>query len=209
MDITEKIIRWFSAEGRDFPWRSTDNPYHILLGEMMLQKTSATQVLPIYQEMLDRWPTPEDLAEVDVDKIAEVIYPLGLQNVRSKRFKRLAQTLVDDHGGEVPDTENELIELPGVGYYISSAVLCIAFDEPIPMLDANAGRLFGRYYFGEKLYSEIDDKIHDQVSKIFPEDRAKEFNLGVIDMGALVCRQTNPVCEDCPLKKGCTYLEKN
>ncbi len=205
--VSEKIIRWYEEKGRDFPWRNTDDPYHILLAEMMLQKTSATQVLPIYQKMLERWLTPETLAEIDVDKIADVIYPLGLQNVRSKRFKRLAKTLVKDHGGEVPDTEEDLTELPGVGYYISSAVRCIAFEEPIPMLDANAGRLFGRYYFGEKLYSEIDDKIRDKVSEIFPEDKAREFNLGVIDMGALVCKQTHPRCSLCPIKEDCLYLE--
>ncbi len=195
--------------GRDFPWRNTDDPYHILLAEMMLQKTSATQVLPIYQKMLERWPTPEDMIQVDFEKIADVIYPLGLQNVRSKRFKKLAKTLVEDYGGEVPEDKEELIDLPGVGYYISSAVRCMAFDETIPMLDANAGRLFGRYYFGEKLYSEIDDKIRDKVSNIFPKDRAKEFNLGVIDMGALVCKQTNPTCSECPITENCRYFKKS
>jgi len=207
--VSEKIIKWYEEKGRDFPWRNTENPYHILLAEMMLQKTSATQVLPIYKEMLDRWPTPEDLAEISVDKIAEVIYPLGLQNVRSKRFKRLAETLVEKHEGEVPDTEEELTELPGVGYYISSAVRCIAFDEPIPMLDANAGRLFGRYYFGEKKYSRIDDKIREKVKYIFPEKNYKKFNLGVIDMGALVCKQTHPICSDCPITEDCRYFKKS
>jgi len=206
--VSEKIIKWYEKKGRDFPWRNTESPYHILLAEMMLQKTSATQVLPIYQKMLERWPTPEDMVEVDVEKIADAIYPLGLQNVRSKRFKRLAERLVKDYEGQVPQTEGELTSLPGVGYYISSAVRCIAFGKPIPMLDANAGRLFGRYYFGEKLYSEVDDKIRDKVTDIFPEDRAKEFNLGVIDMGALVCKQTHPVCKDCPLGKDCRYLQK-
>ncbi len=208
MDVAEKIIRWFSKEGRDYPWRNTSNPYHILLAEIMLQKTSASQVSPIYDEITEKWPCPEDLLKIGVSELADVIYPLGLQNVRSKRLKRLAKILVDEHDGEIPSNNDELRELPGVGFYIASAVRCIAFEEPVPMLDANAGRLFGRYYFGEKLYSEIDEKIRDKVSKIFPEERAKEFNLGVIDMGALVCKQTHPVCEDCPLKESCNYLEE-
>lgn len=207
MDVAKEIINWFSKEGRDFPWRNTSNPYHILIAEIMLQKTSASQVLPIYNEILEKWPSPKDLLKIEVSNLADVIYPLGLQNVRSKRLKRLAKILVNQYDGKVPSDEEKLLELPGVGFYIASAIRCIAFDEPIPMLDANAGRLFGRYYFGEKLYSEVDDKIRDKVLEIFPEDRPKEFNLGVIDMGALVCKQTYPICEDCPIREDCVYMD--
>ncbi len=203
--ISEKIIHWYEKNGRGFPWRNTDDTYHILLAEIMLQKTSASQVLPVYKEMIKRWPRPDDMKDIETEEIAEVIYPLGLQNVRSKRFKRLARALVDEYDGEVPKGEEEILDLPGVGYYIYSAVSCMAFDEPIPMIDANAGRLFGRYYFGKKMYSEIDDKIREKVLEIFPEDDAKKFNLGVIDMGALVCKQTHPVCTDCPLRNGCSF----
>ena len=205
LSVSEKIIGWYGEHGRDLPWRETKDPYHIMIAEIMLQKTSASQVLPVYDEIVKRWPTPADLLDVKTEVVAQMMYPLGLQNVRSKRLKKLAQVLVEEYDGKVPSQKDELLSLPGVGLYICSGVRCMAFDVPVPMLDSNAGRLFGRYYFDEKMYSEIYDKIRDKVEKIFPEEHFKEFNLGVIDMGALVCKQTHPICSDCPLKEQCRY----
>ncbi len=209
MCIAEKIIGWYRENGRDFPWRKTDEPFEILIAELMLQKTSASQVLPIYEELLERWSSPERLSKADTEEIAEIIYPLGLQNVRSKRFKALADWLVEDFDGEVPSDKEDLISLPGVGDYISDAVLCMAFGKRRAMVDANAGRLLGRYFEGQKEYSSVDGWIREKFEELLPEDGFMEFNLGVLDIGALVCRQTHPLCEECPVEEGCQYGEES
>lgn len=205
MCIAEEITRWYRENGRDFPWRKTDDPFEILVAELMLQKTSASQVLPIYEELLERWPTPEELSEASLDDIADVIYPLGLQNVRSKRFKGLAEDLVERFEGKIPDDEEELKSLKGVGEYISDSVLCMAFGKRRAMVDANAGRLFGRYFEGEKDYSAVDGWVREKFEELLPEQDFREFNLGVLDLGAEICRQTHPLCEECPMAERCEY----
>ncbi len=205
--LTRALIDWFEKNGRTFPWRETENPFNILMAELMLQKTSASQVLPIYEDLLERWPDPESLSDASVEDIADVIYPLGLQNVRSKRFKRLAEDLVKRFDGEVPKSEEDLCSLKGVGSYISSSVRCMAFDKKEAMVDANAGRFFGRYYKGEKDYKGVEGWIKDKFEELLPDEYYKEFNLSVLDLGAAVCRQTHPLCGECPVSKDCIYIK--
>lgn len=202
----EKIVGWYKEKGRDFPWRKTEDPYEILLGELMLQKTSASQVLPIYRKMLEKYPSPKELSEGDIEEIAEVIYSLGLQNTRARRLKELAEQLEEKHDGEVPDDEESLRELPGVGEYISDSVLTLAFGEERTMIDANAGRVLGRVYFGEEDYSPNSDRIISKAEELLPDGKAREFNLAVIDLGASVCIPANPKCQNCPLAKDCEYF---
>ncbi|UOY10005.1 hypothetical protein [Methanonatronarchaeum sp. AMET6-2] len=202
---TEKIIWWYEKEGREFPWRETENPYEVLIAEAMLQKTSASQVLPIYRDFLKRYPSPNELAGADVDEISDIIYSLGLQNTRARRFKKLGKKIVDAHAGEIPSKKEQLMDLPGIGEYISNAVLTLVFEEERPMVDANVIRVVGRAYYGDGDRKTYEPEIEEKVMSLMPPKKAREFNLALIDLGALVCRPKNPSCRDCPLIDSCMY----
>lgn len=207
MELANQIVRWFRENGREFPWRETDEPYEILIGELMLQKTSASQVLPVYRELIEKYPSPENLSQGDVEEIAEIIYSLGLQNTRAARLKKFGKKVVEEFDGEIPSTEQDLKKLPGVGDYIANAVLCLAFGKSRPMMDANFGRVFGRVYQGKEDYSLSED-IRNKVEEIMPDEEPRKFNLGVLDLGASICRPQNPLCQECPLSDLCKYFQE-
>lgn len=208
VEDVEKLLDWYEEEGRAFPWRETENPYEILIAELMLQKTSASQVLPVYRGMIDSYPTPDDLSVADVDDIAEEIYSLGLQNTRAERLRELGRELVENHSGRVPRDKDFLMELPGVGEYISDAVLVMAFGEERAMIDVNVGRVLGRAFFGEEDYSPGSERIERKAEELLPSGEVREFDLSLIDLGALVCRPENPSCGECPLSRICEYFRR-
>lgn len=206
-NILEKISCWYKKHGRNsLPWRKTSNPYEILIAEMMLQKTHAVeQVLPVYKEFLEKYPHPGKLSEADVNEIREKICSLGLQNVRSRRFKELGKKLDEQFNGKVPNTYDELVSLPGVGEYIANAVLCIAFSKKTVMVDANFGRVLGRMFYGKEEYPPSKNRIWRLAKELITDKQCKPFNLGIIDLGALICQPRSPKCKQCPFEMECIY----
>jgi len=202
-DFVEDVISWFNKNGRNYPWRETDSPYRVLVAEVMLQKTSASQVICVYNDFIDKYPGPQELSEGKVKVIKNMIKPLGLHKTRSERLKELGESLVNDFSGEVPQTKEELLKLPGVGEYVSSAVLCMAFEKEELMADANFGRVIGRLINRRSATHPYDDIIGELRGSVQIED-FRRFNLGVIDLGALICRPENPKCNKCPLNEHCS-----
>ena len=208
--IARKIIDWYEVNGRtDLPWRRTKNPYRILIAELMLQKTHAVQqVLPVFYEFLGRYPNMKSLSRASISDIRKTISSLGLQNIRSRRLKELALTVNKQFGGEIPKKYSDLRSLPGVGEYIANAVLCTAFDERKPMVDANFGRVLGRVFFGKEDYPPSKNRTRKIAYELLPETKFKEFNLGVIDLGALVCKPKSPLHTICPISEECRFLKR-
>jgi len=208
-DFARKIAEWYVNKGRtSLPWRRTKNPYRILVTELMLQKTHAVkQVLPVYTEFFKNYPNIEALSKADVTEIRRVIESLGLQNVRSRRLKELASVVCKRFDGKIPRKKDNLKSLPGVGEYVANAVLCIAFNKPEPMVDANFGRVIGRVFYGKEEYPPSKNRTWKIVSHLLPETEFKEFNLGVIDLGALVCRPKSPHHEICPISEDCRFFK--
>lgn len=205
--ISEKIVCWYRNFGRlDLPWRKTTNPYEILIAEMMLQKTHAVeQVLPVYKVFLEKYRTAKRLSEAKENEIKTIISSLGLQNVRSRRFIKLGLRLINDFESTVPNNYTELISIQGVGEYIANAVLCMAFNNRTVMVDANFGRVLGRIFFGKEDYPPSKNKTWMMAKKLIPNNNFKEFNLGIIDLGALICTPKTPKCELCPFREECMY----
>jgi len=200
-----KIIDWYKVNGRNhLPWRRTKNPYKILIAELMLQKTHAVQqVLPVYIEFMKRYPDVKALANAEIDEIRTIIGSLGLQNTRSRRLKELAVHLLERFDGQIPREHNDLRSLPGVGDYAANAVSCVAFGMKKPMVDANFGRVLGRVFCGKEDYPPSKGVTWKLALELIPEDGCKEFNLGIIDLGALVCRPKSPLHSVCPVSKEC------
>lgn len=209
-ELIAALVDWYKHNGRKhLPWRMTRNPYRILIAELMLQKTHAVQqVLPIFQIFMHKYPDIASLSKATTDEIKEVISSLGLQNTRSRRLKELATAISEEFNNKVPNKYEDLVSLPGVGEYIANAVLCMAFGRRVPMVDANFGRVLGRVFFGKEDYPPSKDKTCRVTNELLPEMDCKEFNLGIIDLGALVCIPVSPKCPSCPISKYCLYFAR-
>lgn len=101
-------MSWASDNLRTFPWRETTDPYVVLIAEILLQKTAAEKVEPVYEDFRTAYPTLEELAEADRDELADIIYSLGFQNQRSKALISIGRTL---RNGGVPDDTERLVLL--------------------------------------------------------------------------------------------------
>jgi len=198
-DFVERLLYWFSTNGRTFPWRQDVDPYKVLVAEKLLQQTTYGHVLKVYDTFFKRFPDLRSLAEADVSEIEAVIRRLGFHRQRAKQLKEAAQIIINEFEGKVPGSREDLLKLSGVGEYVASAVLCFAFGNDVPVVDMNVRRVVGRV-FGWK---GVDDKkIASRLSKIIPAGKAKQFNWALIDFSAIICSR-KPKCRVCFLKDIC------
>ena len=201
------MVRFYKKEGRRFPWRNANDPYVILVSELLLQKTTAAQVVKVLDEFLRRWPSVADLALADLGDIEKTIGELGLRK-RARFLKEIAAKILTDYGGKVPRGE-DLTGLKGVGIYTSNAVRCFAFGERVPVVDANVARVLRRYFgISGKKPAYADRELWELAGVILPARGYKEFNYGLLDVSAKYCRP-KPFCNRCPLEPHCSYAIKH
>lgn len=198
-DFRSALLGWAEENLRAFPWRETSDPYEVLIAEILLQKTSAEKVEPIYRELLDTYPTIDSLAAADPDHLADIIYSLGFQNQRSRALVGIGRQL----GESVPADESELLDLPYVGRYAANATLCFAFGKPRPIVDENVVRVYNRIFDTEFDYR--DEKAWKIAARVLPEANARRFNLALLDFGATVCTPKIPNCNQCFFTDSCSY----
>ncbi|MDY6784672.1 MAG: A/G-specific adenine glycosylase [Cyanobacteriota bacterium] len=204
-------IQWFrrqlSAWGRenlrDFPWRNTRDPYAIFVAECLLQKTDAATVLHLYIAFLAQYPTWDALAGASVEEVGQLLQPLGLF-FRAERLCQSAKTIRDRYSGKTPQTEVELLKLPGVGKYTARSLLAHAFGKPAAILDTNVARIWERFFGvkGDRVKSRCR-LLWGLADRIVPARNASRWNLTLLDFGASVCTAKNPGCFDCPLRSRC------
>ena len=201
----QKLLNWWEKNKRDFPWRKTRNPYHILVSEMLLHRTRADQVVPIYVIFLKKFPTIKDLASAPMEEVEKILFPLGL-HWRAKNLHKTANSIVKNHDGRIPSEREELEALPGVSQYIASAVRCFAFGYPEVLLDTNTVRIVGRI-FGLKITdgSRRSKHFRNILQHLIDRSRPREFNYALLDLGALVCKAQKPLCNICPISDMCRY----
>jgi A/G-specific adenine glycosylase len=200
-----KIVRWFSKNGRTYPWREADDPFKVLIAEMMLRRTKADQVKPVYEQLFTEYPDVEAMADAEDKKLEQILYPLGLK-WRTPAFGLVAREVRERYGCKIPETRGELTLLPGVGEYVAGAVLSIAYNKKEWIVDSNIVRLFKRY-FGIKTTKEgRRDKHVIEMAKVYASgENTRRANLAFLDFTALICTPRNPNCGKCPLKKSCYY----
>ena len=209
--FVEGILKWYEQNKRDYLfWRNTKNPYYILVSEMMLQKTTVKQVRGLIHKFIEQFPTPKDLAQASVEEIEELITPLGMEHKRAVRYKKWALIVLEKHGGQIPNSEKDLISLPGVGQYIANSVLCLGFGKDVPLLDTNIVRILERVFDikSSKARARTDKKLWDFVRNITPSGKSRDVNLALLDHGALVCTAKNPKCTICPVNDNCTAYKE-
>jgi A/G-specific adenine glycosylase len=200
-----KIIGWYKKNGRAYPWRETDDPFRILIAEIMLRRTKADQVVPVYEHFLKEYPDVDSLAVAKQEVLEEILYPLGLK-WRTPAFRMVAREVREKYQSSIPETREELTSLPGVGEYVAGAVLSIAYGKREWLVDSNIVRIFKRY-FGIKTSKEgRRDKHVIEIAKIYASGRDPgKATMGILDMTALVCKPGKPDCERCPLIGHCHY----
>jgi len=207
----EGILKWYECNKRDYLfWRNTKNPYYILVSEMMLQKTTVKQVQDRIHKFIEQFPTLKDLAEASVEEIEELITPLGMEHKRAVRYKKWAMMVVEKYGGQIPNSEKELISLPGVGQYMANSVLCLAFGRDVPLLDTNIVRILERVFDirSSKARARTDKKFWEFMKGITPPGKSRDVNLALLDHGALICTARNPKCSICPVNDICTAYKE-
>ncbi|WP_352300265.1 A/G-specific adenine glycosylase [Kineosporia sp. NBRC 101731] len=202
------ILAWYEANNRDLPWREPGCPaWHILISEIMLQQTPVSRVLPIWQEWVERWPTPADMAKEPPGEVIRAWGRLGYPR-RALRLHAAAQAIVEQHGGEVPSDHAELLALPGIGSYTAAAVASFAFGQRHAVLDTNVRRVFARTVTGVEYPPPALTAAETRLAtELLPEedDRAARWAVAVMELGALVCTARSPKCVDCPVSDQCAW----
>jgi A/G-specific adenine glycosylase len=205
--IKIQINEWYKINGRDFPWRETDNPFHILVAEMLLRRTTATAVARVFHDFISHYDTPERLARSRISTINKQIATLGLQMSRAHHLKQTASQIIKDFDGKVPNDLKELSSFPGVGRYVASAVLNFAFGEPIPLVDGNVIHLMSRV-FELDFEDPSDEEAWRFMGSFGPDAQSRIFYYGIIDLVATVCIRSSPRCSKCPLNELCSWKDK-
>lgn len=202
----DKLLRWFNRNKREYPWRRTRDAFKILIAEMMLRRTKANQVKPIYKQLFREYPNVEDLAKAENEKIEKILYPLGLK-WRTSAFGRVAREVKEKYHCKVPESREDLIALTGVGEYVAGAVLSIAHGKKEWIVDSNIVRLFRRYFGTQTSKEGRRDKHVIEMAKMYASCKnPRKANLAILDFAALVCTPRTPECKRCPLKKECLYI---
>jgi A/G-specific adenine glycosylase len=206
INFRKQLLPWGKKHFRVFPWRLTDNPYHILMAEVMLHRTQALQVVPVYEQFIRRFPDLSELANATEAELNERLYSLGLRWRISLIHEMVAQ-LINHFDGKVPSEKTDLLGLPGVSDYIASAVCCFAWNQPEALIDTNTVRITGRLFGWEvKDSSRRSSKFRDAIASLADPKEPKAFNYALLDLAAQVCTKTRPPdCLNCPVLSHCTY----
>lgn len=202
--LRKALVTWYQTNKRDLPWRKTRDPYKIWVSEVMLQQTQVSTVIPYYRKFIARFPDVQSLAASRQQQVLKLWEGLGYYS-RARNLHRAANMVVNEFGGVVPDTEAGIRQLPGVGDYIAAAVLSIAGNLPLPVVDGNVKRVLAR------LFLVADPVNHSSAHAAFKEKAAalldrkapSVYNQALMELGALVCRPANPGCSGCPLQPYC------
>ena len=205
-EVRRLVLAWFAENRRDLPWRRS-TPWGVVVSEFMLQQTPVSRVLGPWQEWLERWPEPDDLAAEEPGAAVAAWGRLGYPR-RAQRLHRTAQEISARHGGRVPDTLEELRALPGVGQYTAAAIFSFAFGGRAVVLDTNIRRLLVRVEHGRE-FPPVSATAAEwrEAGAWLPDDdpTAAAWAAASMELGALVCTARSPRCQDCPLAQHCAW----
>ena len=207
--LRKELQRWFLANAREFPWRS-NRPvaYELTIAEVLLQRTKAETVAPLYRTFVRRFQTWKSLARARPHQLKRYLKPLGLWKRRSSSLLNLARAVCES-GGRLPKTRESIEALPGIGQYIANAILCQIYGKREPLLDVNMARVVERFFEPRKLADIRTDPVLQSYGRlILPRSKVKEFNWAVLDFAAAVCRSRDPKCSECPVSRHCNYFNR-
>ncbi|MBL4953596.1 A/G-specific adenine glycosylase [Neobacillus sp. OS1-32] len=203
------LISWFKKEQRNLPWRKDQDPYKVWVSEVMLQQTRVDTVIPYFNRFIDWFPTIEDLATADEEKVLKAWEGLGYYS-RVRNLQSAVKEVKETYGGVVPDSPEEISKLKGVGPYTAGAILSIAYGKPEPAVDGNVMRVLSRILsIWEDIARPSSRKIFEQaVRELISHEDPSAFNQALMELGALVCTPTSPACLLCPVREHCQAFDE-
>lgn len=202
--IQSRLLAWFSKHRRDLPWRRSRDPYHIWIAEVMLQQTRIATVVPYYDRFLKRFPTVESLARTQQESVLKYWSGLGYYS-RARNLHRAAQEIVAKHKGKFPADLDAALQLPGIGGYTAAAVLSIAYDVPLAVLDGNVARVVARLdaVRGNLRAPNKWKQLARRAQVLLARDAAGDWNQALMELGETVCTPGVPRCNLCPISRAC------
>ena len=209
--ITNKILNWYDINKRSLPWRkktsSKKRQYYTLVSEFMLQQTQVVTVIPYFNRFIKNIPDLETLASFENQKLIKLWEGLGYYS-RARNLKKAAQVIIKDFNKKLPDNFLDLKSLPGIGDYTASAISAIAFNKPFIPLDGNVERVLKRYLYLKKENQIQKDNLIKSKKVLGTSSRSSDYAQALMELGALICRPNNPLCEKCPISKNCKSFAK-
>ncbi len=210
VDFQNALVTWYLDNQRALPWRKTDDPYSIWVSEVMLQQTQVNTVLPYYREFLKKFPTVKHLARAKLQEVLKIWEGLGYY-ARARNLHRAAGIVHREFNGIIPANRDRFRKLPGVGDYIASAVLSIAFDQPYAVVDGNVKRVLARL---QCIDAPVNNTVSAKAFKSTAENlkdkrRPGTYNQALMELGALICKPKAPLCEKCPVQSFCEGYQTN
>jgi len=199
-----RILQWVAANLRSYPWRGSDRTsYQILVAELLLKRTTATAAAKVYEGFLSRFPSMQAVADAPLSSLEEALSRVGLQHQRAKGFKEAANYVVAH--GAIPGDHEALSRVPHVGPYSAAAITSFAYGVPAAVVDSNVERILKRVF-----RTALPDKpnralLEGLAWELLPLEEHRQFNWGLLDLGALVCRYVRPRCAGCPLRDVCDF----
>ncbi len=205
----KRILAWYRAEGRMFPWREqARSDYEKIVAEVLLQRTKAETVAKHYGDFLQTFPDWKHLADAPEEHIEQALKPLGLYKQRAGVFKCLSQAIMQMEGN-TPSKRAHIDKLPGVGQYIANAVELICHGKRRPLIDVNMARVLERVFRPRKLVDiRYDPYLQELSKKVVNSPYAREINFAILDFAAKVCKSKNPRCEICPFTRYCSWYNQ-
>jgi A/G-specific adenine glycosylase len=203
-EFQKRLLTWFRTHQRDLPWRTSREPYRIWVAEIMLQQTRIAAVMPYYERFLQYFPTVESLAAAPQQEVLKLWSGLGYYS-RARNLHLAAKQIVTEHAGKFPRTHDAALELPGIGAYTAAAVLSIAYDAPLAVLDGNVARVLARIHAvrGDLRVPRTWRALTETAHQLLARKTASDWNQALMELGEVICTPKSPRCLVCPVVKSC------
>ena len=201
----QKLLTWYDSHKRQLPWRDVSDPYHVWISEIMLQQTRVEQMRTYFERFATAFPTINALAAAPEDKVLKAWEGLGYY-ARARNLHNAAKKVVAEFSGQLPETFEELLSLPGVGDYTAAAISSIAFNRAHPVLDGNVTRVLCRLLLVEEnpRKTAVRKRLIAVAQRLMVTTRPGDFNQSLMELGARVCTPFRPLCSECPVEKFCS-----
>ena len=199
-----ELLAWYDNQKRQLLWRESTDPYSIWVSEIMLQQTRVDQASPYFGKFMSRFPTVQGLADADQQEVLKYWEGLGYYS-RARNLHNGAKQILDEFGGQIPATWEQLKSIKGIGDYTASAILSISFNKPYGVLDGNVIRVLSRYmnHNGDVTKSGVKKELQEFSNRIVFTERPGDFNQAIMELGATVCTPKKPKCGGCPINSHC------
>ena len=210
--ISKEILYWYDNNKRILPWRkhltNKQKEYFTLVSEIMLQQTQVKTVIPYFENFIKKIPNLKTLSKINDKKLMKCWEGLGYYS-RARNLKKTAKKIIKEFNGRLPDNIEQLKTLPGIGEYTSTAIMAIVFNKQFIPLDGNVERILKRVFYLKKKNEISKNNLHKKKLFFGKSFRPSDYAQSIMEIGALICRPTNPLCEDCPINKSCLAYKKN